>query len=273
MKLNTMPLVVACVVGAISLSCSPQLTLAQTETVVAPQEDAESIAIPDDINTAFRDPKMEVEQWVERFEGESREIYASRERILEALQLKPGMRVADVGAGTGFFSRLMARHLGDDGWVYAVDISPVFIKHISAVNREEQILNVTPILCAEDSVNLPRDSVDLVFVCDTYHHFEYPEKTLASIHRALRSDGHLVVIDFEREVGKSREWILQHVCAGRSEFTREILQAGFRLEGQVSITGFKENYLLRFQKVDKLPTGEAPATGITGDHDSQTSDP
>jgi predicted methyltransferase len=95
---------------------------------------------------------------------------------------------------------------------------------------------------------LPAASLDLAFVCDTYHHFAYPEKSLASIHRALKPQGALIVIDFEREVGKSREWVLQHVRAGKDVFTEEILRSGFEMEAEVPIEGFHENYLVRFVK-------------------------
>ena len=202
-----------------------------------------------DINKAFRDPQMDVSEWVERFEAESREIFASRESILEALPLQPGTRVVDVGAGTGFMSRRMAAKVGASGWVYAVDIAPAFLQYILERNRLEHITNVTTVLGADDSVGLPPNSVDVVFVCDTYHHFEYPEKTLASIHRALTAGGHLIVIDFEREPGTSREWVIQHVRAGKREFSEEISRAGFRLEREVPIEGFHENYFLQFVKV------------------------
>jgi SAM-dependent methyltransferase len=70
-------------------------------------------------------------------------------------------------------------------------------------------------------------SADLAFVCDTYHHFEYPHATLASIYQAVRPGGGLVLIAFVREPGVSREWILSHVRGGRDDFRREIEQAGF----------------------------------------------
>ncbi len=241
----------------------PQWAQTATTPITPPAVDTPTPAVTtdappaasEDINQAFKDPDMDVAQWVERFEGESREIFTCRETILDALQLQPGMRVADVGAGTGFFSRLLADRLGRQGWVYAVDISPAFMRHVAEVSRQQGIENITAVLCAEDSVNLPAESVDLVFVCDTYHHFAFPEKTLASIRQALQPGGHLVVIDFEREVGKSREWVLQHVRAGKDEFAREIIKAGFELERDMRIDGFHENYLLRFVKTPEASAG------------------
>ena len=85
-------------------------------------------------------------------------------------------------------------------------------------------------------------------MCDTYHHFEYPHSTLASLHQAIRPGGSLVVIDFERIPGESRDWVLEHVRAGKDVFTREIEAAGFELVEQVAIEGLKENYVLRFRR-------------------------
>jgi ubiquinone/menaquinone biosynthesis C-methylase UbiE len=205
------------------------------------------------INREFLNPALDVRQWLARFELESREIYAAREEVVAACNLRPGMRVADVGAGTGFYSRLFAAAVGADGWVYAVDIAPPFLEHIVKQADAERITNLSAVLCSQRSVRLPPESIDLAFVCDTYHHFEHPAATLASIHQALREQGQLIVIDFERVPGQSREWVLEHVRAGKAEFRAEIEAAGFEFAGQPEIKGFRENYLLRFKK--KAGTG------------------
>ena len=103
-------------------------------------------------------------------------------------------------------------------------------------------------VCAENSISLPANSVDLVFLCDTYHHFEFPKTSLASIDKALRPGGRLVLIDFERIEGKSRKWLMGHVRAGKEIFRAEIQDAGFRLVEDKQIEGFKENYFLVFTK-------------------------
>ena len=200
------------------------------------------------INSRFLDPKLDVDEWIGKFEIESRETYAARERVLAACQLKPGMKVADVGAGTGFYCRLFASAVGKDGWVYAVDISPRFLEHINKKSEAEGIANITSILGTEKSTRLPNESVDLIFTCDTYHHFSHPESTLASLHAALKPGGTLVLIDFERIPGESRRFILGHVRAGKRVFRQEVLDAGFELIEEVEIPSFKENYLLRFRK-------------------------
>jgi ubiquinone/menaquinone biosynthesis C-methylase UbiE len=197
------------------------------------------------INDAFKDP--DVAKFVGTFEGESREVYTARDKVVAACDLKPGMNVADVGAGTGLYTRLFAKSVGPDGQVYAVDIAPKFLEHIRKSAREAGLKNVTPVLCNPDSADLPPASVDLVFVCDTYHHFEFPERTLASLHRALKPGGRLIVVDFIREPGKSREWVLNHVRAGQDVVEKEITAAGFKKAGEVKDL-FKENYLVTFEK-------------------------
>ncbi len=212
------------------------------------QQPVERVSVKPGINDPYRNPDLQVEEWTSRFEVESREVYASRAAIVEALNLEPGMAVADIGAGTGLFTRPLAERVGPDGTVYAVDIVPKFIEHIRARADAAGLDQVRTVLCLEDSVELPDDSVDLAFICDVYHHFEYPDASLASLHRAIRPGGTLVVIDFERIPGVSREWLLNHVRAGKEVFTAEIEAAGFELVEEVQVDGLEENYCLRFRK-------------------------
>lgn len=199
------------------------------------------------INDRYLAPDLRIEEWVERFEGESREIYAHRWKVLRACNIKPGQRVADIGSGTGLYTRLFADAVGESGWVYAVDIVPTFLQHIVTQSQKTETYNVSAVLCSDRSVRLPPESVDVVFICDAYHHFEYPRSTMKSIHRALRKNGTLIVLDFERIPGKSREFVLGHVRAGKEVFRREIEDAGFELIEEVQVDGLEENYFLRFR--------------------------
>lgn len=202
------------------------------------------------INTNFLDPNLDVQEWVERFEVESREVYQARKEIMHHLGLKGGMRIADVGAGTGFYSILMSEAVGEDGWVYAIDISPKFIEYLSKHFNERSLTNVTTVMCDNDSICLPPDSIDAAFICDVYHHFEYPIDTMKSIHRAMVDGGRLVVIDFERIPGVSRDWTLEHVRADKQTFINEIQESGFELVAERTIPGFSENYYLEFRKAE-----------------------
>ncbi len=208
----------------------------------------EAMPIPADINKDFLDPNMDVQRWIDRFELESREIFAGRQSILKATGVKPGQRIADIGAGTGLFTKLFAEATGPQGWVYAIDISPNFIEHIRTQLDKSDIYFASPILSSQRSITLPPDSIDLAFICDTYHHFEFVPETLASIHSALRRDGTLVVIDFERVPGKSRQWVIEHVRGDKNQFRKEIEAAGFDFVEEVQVPEFAENNLLKFKK-------------------------
>ena len=201
-----------------------------------------------DINERFKDPGLDVQRWVERWESESREIYANRAEIVAKLDLEPGMSVADVGAGTGLFVEALSEAVGANGRVYALDIALRFVEHIRDRIRRAGLSNVKAILSGEESVALPAESVDVVLLCDTYHHFTHPAAMLHSIRRSLRPGGQLVVIDFERIEGESRAWVLGHVRAGKEVFTSEIEGAGFALLGEIEMDGFRENYFLRFER-------------------------
>lgn len=208
------------------------------------------------INDSYRDPSPG--EFVKRFETESREVFANRDKIVALANVKPGMAVADVGAGTGLFTRLFAKEVGAEGKVFAVDIAKNFVKHIEKTTRERGINNVEGIVCTADSSNLPPDSVDLAFICDVYHHFEFPHKTMKSIHQALRPGGKLIVIDFHRIEGVSSDWILGHVRAGQEVFRKEIESAGFRLVEEPKL--LKENYYMIFERMDEAQPAKAAAS-------------
>lgn len=200
------------------------------------------------INDSFLDPDMDIESWLEKFEVESREVYRARDQIVRAMDIAPGSRVADIGAGTGFFSLMLCEAVGQEGWCFSVDLSPKFAEHLSKQFAEKNIDHATTVLCREDSVSLPPESIELAFICDVYHHFEYPQSTMRSLHQALKPSGRVIVIDFERIEGKSREWTMGHVRAGKQTFIDEITEAGFDLIAERKIEGFEENYFLEFRK-------------------------
>jgi predicted methyltransferase/intracellular sulfur oxidation DsrE/DsrF family protein len=211
------------------------------------------------VNDTFRDPDPKA--FTERFEIESREVFAKRKEILEAIKLKPTDVVADIGAGTGLFTRLFASNLGPEGRVIAVDIAQKFLDHIEVTCREQNLRNVETLLCKDDSTELPPESVDVAFICDTYHHFEFPQKTMTSLLKALKPGGRVIVIDFERIEGESSDWTMDHVRAGQEVFEAEILEAGFQKADEINNL-LKENYMVVFERAEQKQTAvedQAPA--------------
>lgn len=196
------------------------------------------------INASFEKP--DVANFVERFEREGREVYDHREEIIAACELRPGMVVADVGSGTGLFTRMIAPRIGQRGRLYAVDIAKEFVEHVESTCKEAGFANVTAIVCKPNSVELPDNSIDLAFICDTYHHFEFPYKTMRSVYRALRPGGQVVLVEFHREMGKSSDWIMNHVRADQATFVNEIKLAGFEIVDEMKF--LKTSYWMRFKK-------------------------
>ena len=199
------------------------------------------------INERFYDPKPG--EWLPRFEGESREIYARRSDIVAVSGAKPGMTVADVGAGSGFMAMLFAKQVGAEGKVIAAEISKVFVAAIAERAKKEGVHNLTTVVGTQTETGLPADSVDIVFTSDVYHHFEQVAATLASIRRALKPGGRFIVVDFERIPGISSQSTLDHVRAGKETVIEEVVAAGFRLREEIKSLDLKSNYYLIFDRI------------------------
>jgi ubiquinone/menaquinone biosynthesis C-methylase UbiE len=203
---------------------------------------------PADMNKKFTDPEVDIQQFVKRFESESRDIYLKRQDITRAVGLRPGDAVADIGAGTGLFTKLFAEQVGPKGTVYAVDIAPAFVKYIT-----EQAMRlghervVKAVLNTQDSAELPAGSIDVAFLCDTYHHFEHPEKMLTSIHRALRPGGRLVIIDFDLRKDSS-EFVKHRARAAKEVYFREIAAVGFEFIESKNAPAIKDNFYAEFRR-------------------------
>ena len=195
------------------------------------------------INRPYAEPQYE--EWVERFERPGRELYDKRDAIVARLQLKPGMAVADIGAGTGLFTRLFAQAV-KPGKVYAVDIAQNFVDSIVRDARARGLTNIVGVVNDQSGTRLPQASIDLAFLADTYHHFEQPQAMLRSIHAALRPRGRLAVIDFRREPGKSSAWVMGHVRADQATVIKEIEAAGFKFSGEAGL--LRDNYFLVFSR-------------------------
>lgn len=129
--------------------------------------------------------------WLERSSRESEE---QPQKVIAALQLKPDSVVADIGAGTGYFSFRIASQI-PQGKVYAVDVQPEMLEMLKA----KKIPNVEPILGSETDPNLPENSVNLALLVDAYHEFEYPKEMMAGIVRSLKPHGRVVLVEYRGE--------------------------------------------------------------------------
>jgi ubiquinone/menaquinone biosynthesis C-methylase UbiE len=228
---HALTLKAAIIVGVLTLPSGAPLVIAAEENV-APT-----------INRTFKDPELNIDRYAQSFSGESREVFTAREEVIAAIRLEPGQTIADIGAGTGIYTRLFAREVGAEGEVLAVDIAPDFLAYIDNWAEEEGLNQITTILGEDQSPNLPENSVDVVFSSDTYHHFEYPVTMVSEMHKALRDGGVMIIVDYERTPERA-----QHVRAPKQSVIAEVESAGFTFVAEENISGFTENYFLRFEK-------------------------
>ncbi len=134
--------------------------------------------------------------WLERPERESEE---NVEGALNAIGLKPGMTVAEVGAGTGYVALRMARRVGPSGKVYANDVQPEMLRLLRGNASKAGLANVVTVLGSETDPKLPLGQIDLIVLVDVYHEFSQPQKMLQGIRAALKPDGRLVQLEYRKE--------------------------------------------------------------------------
>lgn len=185
-----------------------------------------------------QDPKA----YVAMLEDPKRDAYQKPHEVIQALQLKDGEAIADIGAGSGYFTFRLARHIGEKGRIYAVDVSPDMIVHLNRRIRDLGIKNVTTVLCVPDDPLLASSSVDRVFICDTWHHIADHPQYLGLLKKILRPGGEVVMIDFKKEptpVGPPPEMRIS-----RDDLIAEMEQNGFRVTGEQKFLPYQ--YYLTF---------------------------
>jgi ubiquinone/menaquinone biosynthesis C-methylase UbiE len=134
--------------------------------------------------------------WLERQEREKEE---RTDLLIRELNLKPGMTVADIGAGTGFLTRQMAKQVGPQGLVYAVDVQPEMIEIMQRFAKAAGISNIKSVLSTTQQVKLPDQSIDLAIMVDVYHELEFPYEMLNSMIACLKPGGQLVFVEYRAE--------------------------------------------------------------------------
>jgi ubiquinone/menaquinone biosynthesis C-methylase UbiE len=134
--------------------------------------------------------------WLERPEREAEEEPA---RAIEALDVRPGMTVADIGAGSGYYTVRLARKVGAEGKVYATDIQVGMLSIVQRRAAMEKLTNIVPVLGAAEDPKLPPGSVDLALMVDVYHELAAPQAFVRRLRESLKPDGRLVLIEFRKE--------------------------------------------------------------------------
>ena len=187
--------------------------------------------------------------YIASLEDPARDAYQKPHDVIMALDLKDGERVADIGAGAGYFALRFAHHVGDKGVVYAVDISPDMILHVNQAVRDAGLQNVRTILALPDDPLLPERSVDRVFICDTWHHIADHAHYLDLMKKLLRPGGQVVIIDFHKKempvAGPPMEMRIS-----RDDVVREFQKGGFALANEQTFLPYQ--YFLVF-RVESSP--------------------
>ncbi|KAF4649762.1 hypothetical protein FOL47_001764 [Perkinsus chesapeaki] len=208
---------------------------------------------PEGANKEFQDKDKDqlLEFFLPKFEQE-RPLVQHIDQLFEVFQLTPETVSVEVGPGTGLLTREFSSRPGKK--VYATELSDGFIEHLKEDPRIDKN-KVDIIKCSEEDLCLPNDaknSVDLVVLCDVYHHFTYPKAMMHQLKDTLKDTGRLVLIDFWRDPEKSsredKTWVLEHLRADKDVFVEEIRSVGFEVMAEPEIEGLIENYIVIFKK-------------------------
>ncbi len=174
------------------------------------------------------------------FENKDRDEKLQVQRVMDILGIKEGVHVADIGAGSGWFTVRAAKRVGNTGAVYAVDINPESIAYINRRTKQEGIANVHTILSREDDPMLAKDSIDSVLLLKTYHEVAHPVLLLKNLRSSLRTGARIGIIDRNGkgdDHGVSRDVVIQ-----------EAAQAGYQLQEQYDfVKGDGQDYFLVFR--------------------------
>jgi ubiquinone/menaquinone biosynthesis C-methylase UbiE len=163
--------------------------------------------------------------WVKTFDDPARDTWQMPDRVIEALQLKRGQSVADVGAGTGYFSTRLAKSAAAPK-VYAVDIEPSMVAHLTDRAEGEGLSSITAVLAGADRTNLP-EPVDVVLVVDTFHHIPNRVAYFTALKGNLRPGGRLAIVDFRKDAPQGPPVEFRFTP---DQITAELAQAGFSLQ-------------------------------------------
>lgn len=183
----------------------------------------------------------DAEKWAHVFDDPERDAWQKPHEVIQALGLKPDAVIADLGAGTGYFSVRLARML-PEGKVYAVDLEPDMVKYLGERAKREGLKNVTPVAAAPDDARLPA-KVDLVLLVDVYHHIDDRERYFRKLAGSLASGGRLVVIDFKLDSPRGPPKS-SRVDSGRVK--AELARAGYALTAEHAF--LPDQYFLEFSR-------------------------
>ena len=191
----------------------------------------------------------DIKEYLARLDRPERDQYQKPAQVVEALALKPGTAVADLGAGSGYFTRRFLRAVGETGTVYAIDVKQEMLDYIQAdLERMDGASTATFILARPDSPDLPPDSVDLIFLCNVYHHLKDRTTYFMKARSTLKPGGRVAIIDFYHDHRSGDVGFPRRHLVARQTVADEMTQAGYRLVEEH--TFLERQYFLEFAVVD-----------------------
>jgi arsenite methyltransferase len=172
----------------------------------------------------------DIQQYLEHLDRAERDTDQQPDKVVEALSLKPGLSVADIGAGSGYFTRRFIRAVTEKGKVYAIDIEPDMLQYAKdTIARMPVTSTVEFILAQPDNPRLPPQSVDLIFLCNVYHHLDHRSAYFSNVQSALKPGGRIAIIDFYHDARSGDVGFPRKHLVSRDTVVREMTDAGFRL--------------------------------------------
>jgi len=148
------------------------------------------------LSLTFFNNRIKAIFYIDHMEREERLERMYIDSIIEKLAVKPGQKIADIGAGSGLFSRKIAMKIAPHGIVYAIDINKHLLDHINKTNKKEGITNIITVLAKETDPQIP-ELVDLIYICDTLHYIDEQEKYIKTMSSYLKNGGKIAVVDFK----------------------------------------------------------------------------
>jgi len=169
------------------------------------------------------------DEWVATLEGPQRIASQKIDAVLSKLDLKPGMVIADIGAGSGLFSRPLAKAVAPAGKVYAVDIQQDLLDHINQRDKAESIRNIQTVLGEYDDPKLPARNVDLAFINDVLHHIQHRAAYLKALGTYIKPGGRIAIIEMDKNDPKTPHRNQPELLVAREEILHWMSDAGFKL--------------------------------------------
>jgi ubiquinone/menaquinone biosynthesis C-methylase UbiE len=169
------------------------------------------------------------DEWVTTLEGPQRVATQKIDEVLSKLALKPGMVVADIGAGSGLFSRPLAKAVAPAGKVYAVDVQQDLLDYINKRDKEENIRNIQTVLGEFNDPKLPARDVDLAFINDVLHHIQNRAVYLKALGGYIKANGRIAIIEMNKNDPNTPHKSQPELLVGREEIQQWMSDAGFKL--------------------------------------------